>query len=67
MSKTKLKLTAWQWYGWQVLPGYSGEQNVPYFSPIWVEVVTPWKTRRSIVTLQFFNVSYAEGVSRLQD
>jgi hypothetical protein len=58
----KLQLTPKHWYGWQMLPGYVAERNVPYFSPIWVQDVTPRKTGRRILTVRFINALYAEGV-----
>lgn len=58
----KLQLTPQHWYGWQTLPGYVNEGNIPYFSPIWVEEVTPRKTGRGILTIGFINALYAEGV-----
>jgi len=57
-----LQLHPDHWYGWQMLPGYQGTRNVPYFSPIFVTGVTPAKSGRSILNLQFFNAFYAEGV-----
>jgi hypothetical protein len=58
----KLKLVTQSWYGWQMIPGYVGQRNVPYCSPIFVERVTPKKTKKGILTLDFVNVFYAEGV-----
>ncbi len=58
----RLQLTPEHWFGWQMLPGYVAEGNVPYFSPIWVNGVIPRKTGRRILVLQFINVLYAEGV-----
>lgn len=42
-----------------MLPGYLG---TPYFSPIWIEGVTPRKTGKAILGLTFINVFYAAGV-----
>lgn len=39
-----------------------GDRNVPYFSPIYVRAVTPKKSGRRELTLQFLNAEYAEGV-----
>ena len=50
------------WYGWQMNPGYFGERCVPYFSPIHVTRVTPLKTGKGILEIDFWNVCYAEGV-----
>lgn len=50
------------WAAWQMIPGYFGERCVPYCSPIWVRRVTPKKTGRGILHLEFWNVGYAEGV-----
>jgi hypothetical protein len=58
----KLKLLPQCWYGWQMIPGYVGERNVPYCSPIFVERVVPKKTGKGILALDFINVFYAEGV-----
>ena len=58
----KLKLTPESWYAWQMLPGYVGERNVPYCSPIFVQRVVPRKTGKGILGLDFVNVLYAEGV-----
>ena len=51
----RLQLTPEHWFGWQMLPGYVAEGNVPYFSPIWVNGVIPRKTGRRILALQFIN------------
>lgn len=59
----KLQLKPKQWYGWQMLPGYNGEQYAPYCSPIFVEEVVPRKTGRGIITVGFFNALYASGVN----
>jgi hypothetical protein len=58
----KLKLVAQFWYAWQMIPGYVGQRNGPYCSPIFVERVVPKKTGKGILTLDFVNVFYAEGV-----
>lgn len=42
-----------------MLPGYF---NVPYFSPIRIESVTPKKTGRKVLEVCFFNAFYAHGV-----
>lgn len=62
MTSTRLQLAPDGWYGWQMLPGYGGGRNVPYFSPIRVTRVTPKKTGKKILTVSFLNVLYAEGV-----
>ena len=62
VSKLSFTLSPGHWYGWQMLPGYAAERNVPYFSPIWLQAATPRKTGRRLLTLKFFNVLYAEGV-----
>jgi hypothetical protein len=43
----RLKLVPDRWYGWQMIPGYAGERNVPYFSPIRVSRVTPKKSGKT--------------------
>jgi hypothetical protein len=58
----KLKLVPQSWYAWQMIPGYIGQRNVPYCSPIFVEGVAPKKTGKGILTLDFVNVFYADGV-----
>jgi hypothetical protein len=58
----KLKLTPESWYAWQMIPGYIGERNVPFCSPIYVRTVTPQKTGKKILNLEFINALYAEGV-----
>ncbi len=50
------------WYGWQMIPGYHGDYNVPYFSPIYVEALTPHKSGNSRLTVTFLNALYAAGV-----
>ena len=57
-AHARLQLRPKRWFGWQMLPGYSG----PYFSPIWVEEVTPRKTGKRILKVRFINVLYAAGV-----
>jgi len=59
--RPKLELIPRQWYGWQMLPGYSDRYS-PYFSPIRVERIVPRKTGKRILTVAFFNAFYAEGV-----
>lgn len=51
-----------QWCAWQMLPGYTGERCVPYFSPLHVRRVRPLKTRKQVLELDYVNVLYAEGV-----
>jgi hypothetical protein len=58
----KFKLVPQCWYSWQMVPGYVGQRNVPYCSPIFVERVTPKKKGKGILTLDFVNVFYEEGV-----
>jgi hypothetical protein len=59
----KLQLVPKHWYGWQMLPGYvTGDNCLPYFSPIWIQEVTPRKTGKNILAVRFINVLYAEGV-----
>src|SRR6478672_8794237 len=54
------------WFGWQVNPGYFRERCVPYFSPIHITRVTPLKTGKAILEMDFFNACYAEGVQNFQ-
>ena len=58
-----LQLNPSMWFGWEMIPGYLGERNVPYHSPIYVRRVTPKKTGKKILTLDFDNVFYASGVT----
>ena len=51
-----------QWCACQMLPGYTGERCVPYFSPIHVRRVRPLKTGKQVLELDYVNVLYAEGV-----
>ena len=62
MATQGLVLQPDRWYGWQMLPGYAGERNVPYFSPILVREIVPRKTGRGVLTVRFFNALYAQGV-----
>lgn len=59
---TKFKLVPQSWYAWQMIPGYIGQRNVPYCSPIFVKRVAPKKTGKGILTLDFVNVFYIDGV-----
>lgn len=43
-------------------PRPRGRWNVPYFSPIYVELVTPRKTGRRILHIRFINAFYAQNV-----
>ena len=58
----KFKLYPKNWYAWEMIPGYFGERNVPYFSPVYVRKVTPLKTGKNVLRIEFINVFYAEGV-----
>ena len=62
----RLHLVPPRWYGWQMLPGYGGERNVPYFSPIRMISATPRKTGKGTLGLSFWNQFYAEGVQDFQ-
>lgn len=62
MVAAKLQLMPRHWYSWQMLPGYSSGAPVPYFSPIWVQEVTPRRTGTGILALGFIRALYAEGV-----
>ena len=59
--KDKLELTPDHWYAWQMFPGYSGDLCVPYCSPIHIDSVTPKKTGKRILEIEFFNAFYAQG------
>lgn len=61
-TASKFKLFPKNWYAWEMIPGYFGERNVPYHSPIYVQKVMPLKTGKNIIRLEFINVFYAEGV-----
>ena len=62
LTVQQLQLQPGRWYGWQMLPGYVGMRNVPYFSPILVQRIRPRKSGLKILNLEFFNAFYAEGV-----
>ncbi|HWO56653.1 MAG TPA: hypothetical protein VNN55_03705 [bacterium] len=49
-----------------MIPGYGDRQGVPYFSPILVHKVTSWKSKQKILTLEFFNAGYAQGVQNFK-
>ena len=60
MSKdSRLELVVARWYAWQMFPGYA---DVPYCSPIRLDRVRPRGTGKGILTLDFWNLGYAEGV-----
>jgi hypothetical protein len=63
----KFSIFAPGWYGWQMNPGYIGDRCVPYFSPIHVTRVTPLKTGKGILEIDFWNVCYAEGVQNFEE
>ncbi|SOB75579.1 hypothetical protein SAMN04488490_1190 [Marinobacter sp. LV10R510-11A] len=50
------------WVAWQMIPGYACERSVPYCSPIFVTGVTPLKTGKGHIKLEFLNALYAQGV-----
>ena len=50
------------WFAWQMVPGYIGERSVPYCSPIYVTGITPLKSGKGLITLEFLNALYAQGV-----
>lgn len=58
----KFMLDTSHWYGWQMVPGYAGERNVPYFSPMYLRAFAPRKTGRRELHVEFLNAQYAEGV-----
>lgn len=51
-----------RWFAWQMIPGYLGERSVPYCSPIYITEVTPLKTGRGLIKVEFLNALYAQGV-----
>ncbi len=55
----KFKLEPFTWYAWQMLPGYTDEF---YYSPIYVQKVTPLKTGKNLLKVEFINAFYASGV-----
>lgn len=64
VAKPKLlTLKSGNWYGYEMLPGYTAE---PYCSPILVDQVVPQKSGRAILHLRFFNACYAKGVQDFQ-
>lgn len=50
------------WVAWQMIPGYFGERSVPYCSPIFVTGITPLKSGKGQIRLEFLNALYAQGV-----
>lgn len=60
MKAEPLKLAEQQWYAWQMIPGYLGTRNIPYFSPILIRKIRPMKTGRGILQLDFLNLLYAD-------
>jgi hypothetical protein len=62
MPASKLVLEPGHWYAWLMVPGYAGERNVPYASPIYLRDAVPKHTGRRVLELSFSNVLYAEGV-----
>lgn len=51
-----------RWFAWQMIPGYIGERSVPYCSPIYLRSIKPLKSGKGIISINFLNVFYAEGV-----
>jgi hypothetical protein len=62
----KFNIFAQGWFGWQMNPGDIGDRCVPYFSAIHVTRVTPLKTGKGILEIDFHNVCYAEGVQNFE-
>ena len=56
----RLILKERSWYGWQMLSGYE-EGFLPYFSPIFVQEITPLKTGQHRLEIEFINAMYAQG------
>lgn len=50
------------WYGWQMLPSYTGEHCIPYFSPIFVTYFKAHKSGKGLFRIEFLNAAYAEGM-----
>ncbi len=59
------QLFAPRWFGWQMLPGYGDGRYLPWFSPIHLRRVTPLKTGRGLLDIEFLQPLYAEGVQNL--
>jgi hypothetical protein len=51
-----------KWYAWQMFPGYSGDANLPYSSPIYVQQADPQRKGTGHLRLAFMNALYAQGV-----
>ncbi len=62
----EITLLPGEWYGWQMLPGYFGVDYLPYCSPIRLKSVTPKKSGKGILRLEFFNALYAQGVENFK-
>lgn len=63
MQNVTFSLRPLHWYAWQMLPGYG---NKPYFSPIYVRRISPLKTGKCLLSVQFFNAFYASGVQEFE-
>jgi hypothetical protein len=56
-----------QWFAWQMLPGYvGGTEFVPYYSPIYVQRITPMRSGMGSLKLAFINAMYAAGVQEFE-
>jgi hypothetical protein len=62
---SRLMLERNRWYSWQMMPGY-GARLSPYFSPILITAITPLRTGKSLLQLDFINALYAEGVQNFR-
>jgi hypothetical protein len=59
---SRLSLQANNWYGWQMIPGYTGQRCVPYCCPIRVSRVEPLKSGQGLLRVHFWNTGYVEGM-----
>ncbi len=55
------QLVAPQWFGWQMLPGYGGGRCLSWFSPIHLRRVTPLKTGRGLLEIDFLHALHTVG------
>lgn len=65
MTAPRFTLQPGHWYGWQMIPGYTGEPVVPYFSPIFVHNVLQ-AARSRVISLELTDVLYAAGAQHFQ-
>jgi hypothetical protein len=63
---SKFLLEPKHWYAWQMVPGYTSDRVLPYFSPIYVWSTRALNTGPRKLALRFLNAQYAEGVQAVE-